>query len=560
MDDYDTASLDTEQSIKELLDHLEGEDIPGDVLGDTVSKALRLSAALAQPWVYAPDSKRGRQVTTEYLEHQAEVDANRPDPEPPTDAGGPTGAELVVIETYTEWYDDVVQIFSRFRKQMVLRLRALERLVDRLVAAEKANLDEPGENFYQVQINLSDLSLDELNTDRLKEQMKTFRSKRNLFVAFRTAHGLLRAPKYEPSNVALTAIALTFIGIETLVNGTFFAAANDLGLIGGWGIAFAMSSIILGVSFVAGVVLTRKNGMVDRHKGEDQYAWARSPTLVISGWLGFAFLLFCVLLLVALICVYRDEASLLDPAVAYAQGGPTISELAMTETAQRLGRLELVPRAGIEGVLLIFANLIAVAVGVFKGYYHFDVVPGYRNAAIELAVARRKFRESIEHHAKGLGVDNEWLDAQASQLHSYTSAEVNGMLEGHRNGLEALNQLEDSINVQLRRTVDECNQRLRSYRDRNRALRPAPAPAPPHFDEEWIPPSKGVATPSISVRPLKAVDAEQLVKVLGNHRSAAIELIQGMSRKRYEDGVQEFLVEAERDRLEVNQKAESADG
>ena len=559
MDDYDTASLDTEQSIKELLDRLEKEDISGDVLGDTVSKALRLSAALAQPWVYAPDSDLGRQITTEYLEHQAEVDANRPDTEPPTDAGGPTGAEQVVITAYTDWYTDVVQIFSRFLKEMERRLRALESLIDRLVAAEKANLDKPGENFYQEQINRSDLSHKQ-STVRLEEQMKTFRSKRNLFLAFRTAHGLLRAPKYEPSNVALTAIALTFIGIETVVNGTFFAAANDLGLIGGWGIAFAMSSIILGVSFVAGVVLTRKNGMVDRHKGEDQYAWARSPTLVISGWLGFAFLLFCVLLLVALICVYRDEASLLDPAVAYAQGGPTISELAMTETAQRLGRLELVPRAGIEGVLLIFANLIAVAVGVFKGYYHFDVVPGYRNTAIELAVARRKFRESIEDHAKELGVDNEWLDAQASQLHAYTSAEVNGMLEAHRNGREALNQLEDSINVQLRRTVDECNQRLRSYRDRNIALRPLPAPAPPHFDEEWNPSSKGVATPSISVRPLKAVDAEQLVKVLGNHRSAAIELIQGMSRKRYEEDVQKYLVEAERDRLEVNQKAESADG
>ena len=253
-----------------------------------------------------------------------------------------------------------------------------------------------------------------------------------------------------------------------------------------------------------------------------------------------------VLMLISFVCVYRDEAALSD---ALSATHP------MTETLRRLPNLELLPRADIEGILLIFVNLAIMLISMYKGYNHFDTVPGYKDHAEQLAKERKRFREAIDEASRSLGITSDQLDRIEQSLHEFTNTEINSVLDWYKQGLTALAQLRESINIQVRKLTEDCNDRLTAYREQNKAHRPAPYPPPPYFEKVWEPPENSTLDNSWN-QPLNVndVDSNKLALRLTEHRKATIQMIRDQAHKRYEELIQKYYKESESAQYEINQK------
>ena len=438
LDNHAGDSIQTDKDIRRRLDDLEDEKKYDDLV-KPVKLAIDLSVALSAPWEFHGEGSE--ELSRDSLENRAEKDATSIPTMPASSAREPGGVEAEVIAAFTNWTSEVYNCFSRYNGAMQMRLLHLKSGIDRLIKTMNSNARDDADNYYAEGIAAADDTSHnpEISTT-LNATMNDFLEKKNHFLAFRHAHGLHRGPRYESSIIAFAMIAIICVVVETAVNGFMYAQASDLGLIGGWGVAAGLSTVIFSLSFVAGWVLTQKNAMLEKHQSVNynpdqsvnrspeegrKYNWERSIIPPLRGWAGFLFLATTVLVVISLVCVYRDEASMLDP---------TSDVHPMTESLRRVAEFDLLPRADIEGVLLVFVNLAIMVIGIYKGYNHFDTVPGYRIYARELEAERRSFKEEIDRTSKELGVTGDDRGRYESNLRVVTDNDVDAMFESLQTG------------------------------------------------------------------------------------------------------------------------------
>ena len=541
-----------------MLSRLEASDSydQADELGP-INDALRLSAALSQPWVYAGSD--AADYSLDAMARAGRADGSAAPPVPDSSESALTQLESKLIASFETWCTEVYDTFKRFDGVMQTKLRRLESVIKQMDSARNKNAKDPAENFYAHQISGNSRAETVVSQvrDRFAGPFTMFLEKRNFFMAFRAAHGIHRNPSYEASILAFVFIAIICIVFETAVNGFMYGQASDLGLIGGWGVAAGLSIIIFGSSFLAGWVLTLKNGLVQVHqpieKGSDRMpapAWRRSIRCPLVGWVGWLILTAMILLLIAFVCVYRDEAATLVP---------DSGTHPMSESISRVMTLDLLPRADIEGLLLIFVNLAIMLIGMYKGYTHFDRVPNYKSHAEELARAREELRNTIEEAKQDLGLTDQQTRFE-ERLKVYTNAEIDKLVHRYADGVAALKQLHHSCDVQIARTERDCNDRLMAYRKANAESRPKPYPTPLYFDEPWNPPSEEFSyspseLPILSKASwIDAVDTAAIMDALEEHRSAAIEMLVQRTRERYSEEISKYVRESDMDRHEVNYK------
>ena len=269
--------IETYSDIERILNQLEEKRYDDRVL--PVKEATNLSVAFNQPWIFT--GEKAAIVSLELIEEKAKSDAEGVPTIPASSATVPGGIEKEVIDIYSDWHDDVYLCFNRFSALMRERMLGLENDIKQMLSAVDSDQHNPDENYYSNYRQAADAQLELQTKDKLDGVMDHFRETKNLFIEFRRAHGLRRNPKYEPSIVAFAMIAIICIVLETAVNGFMYAQASDLGLIGGWGVAAGLSTIIFSMSFVAGWVLTQKNGLLEQHS-----AWKKSAIPLIRGWEG----------------------------------------------------------------------------------------------------------------------------------------------------------------------------------------------------------------------------------------------------------------------------------
>lgn len=244
-----------------------------------------------------------------------------------------------------------------------------------------------------------------------------FIAKRHAYIRFCAEHGIDGTLKYESSLYKFWALVVISVGGETIVNSYMYAQASDLGWVGGTFVAFTLSAFIFGLSFGAGVVLTWKNARLKlsgyraykvsgkRYKippasdntgqkhtlseSEDNLLpyWKQSTILSVAAWTGFLVMGAFVGLLIAVVCIYRDEAVTWDPS-----SGASI----MSETFNRIVEFNLLPTAGIESFIMIGVNLFIMGLGMYKGYYYFSRVPRYKEHLEELEKSRSEFKAFIK--------------------------------------------------------------------------------------------------------------------------------------------------------------------
>ncbi len=550
---------DIEERIQELEEKSGSEEDAAVPLAD----AIKFTKAMVGCWELDPE--KAAKVDAKELEKFGIRDANKVPSRPLSDAKNLTDnpAEQQVNKIYTSWCDLVVSAFHRFDEVMRISLAKIENRIRRISSLSEPAQGDISDNFYANEIAAIE---DEAEVDlglesRLAEAMNQFRSQKNLFRKFRDAHGLRRNPNFEYSSVAFLSIAIICIGTETVVNGFMYAQASESGLVGGWLLAFGLSAAIFSFSFVAGWVLREKNAMAEEHKrhgdGADEQAehteaersdW--QPTIVkpVIGWLGWALVSMIVLLLISFVCVYRDEASLLvssaDPAAE-----------AMAQAWARLWAFDLFPRADIEGVLLILVNLSIMAIATYKGYTHSDIVPGYKEQALQFSRERRKFKKMIAEVRDDMVVGGKMLDERVSKLTPYSSEMVNQIVDQFDDGLVARKGLRAAVARQLELVEEECNSRLSAYRKGNEPSRPRPEPAPSYFQDRWELPVKpemrAVARPGVD---LQELDVEKAVRLIGAHHREATKLIRDAAKARYRDRLESYVTESETYQHEKNVK------
>lgn len=542
------GQINTYQDIQAILDRLEQEGSASDVnVVQTIDESLQLGAVLAQSWEYA--GPNAANYTMDAMKSAGKNDGHAAPPIPDSNQTDPTSLEAKLIASYEDWCSEVYETFKRFNGVMHSRLRRLKSVIQQMKGARERDPDDPASNFYSEQIVASfptQTFVQEVR-DRFEGPFTMFLEKRNLFQAFRTAHGLHRNPKYEASMLAFLFIATICIVVETAVNGFMYGQASEMGLIGGWGVAAGLSIVIFSSSFVAGLVLTHKNGMgqinpppLDDSDRRPLPTWTRSFVSPLRGWSGWAGLSALILVLIAFVCVYRDEAATFDPSSGIHP---------MAEAINRVRTLDLLPRADIEGLLLIFVNLAIMIVGMYKGYTHFDTVPHYKSHAEELARARQELEAKIEEAKQELGLSETQFD---DRLRPYSQTEVDNLVHRHKDGVAALDQLQDSCDVQISNTARECNERLTAYRSANKDARPAPLPPPTYFNQRWEPPPK----PRLEsgVEPVGHIDTSAIADALEQHRSAALKILSRRAQERYSKEISKYVKESEIYRHEVNQK------
>ena len=115
--------------------------------------------------------------------------------------------------------------------------------------------------------------------------------------------------------------------------------------------------------------------------------------------------------------------------------------------------------------------------------------------------------------------------------------------------------MKGAIGVHTRKIEEDCNDRLTAYREKNKAHRPKPYPAPEYFEKRWTPPPppRLDADYEIEFRSYDEINRDELVQNLGRHRRYAIGRIRELVDERYTRLIQLYRAEAEKEKYEVNQ-------
>lgn len=435
----------------------------------------RVSHALGSEWIRTP-GEYNQLFDIGNVKEEGKSNAMDRIPRPRYDTVG--DVKTFVEDFITEQYQREFTFFCEAINQILDALDGLlgkmkQRLRDRKIRIEQ----EASEKSKSVESNYYDLSY---ATQKIRDFATSYKGLKNKLEAcinsYQARENFLKAqnvgvnsrPKYETSWYAFGLVAFLCVLGETAVNSFMYAQASDLGWVGGVGVALGLSASIFFLSLVAGWLLTWKNLLrveIFSVDGKSSH-WEKSIFPRIKGWVGFITCSALVLALIAIVCVYRDEAVTFDPSVSD-------GSVVMAETIRRVKEFDFLPKADIEGVFLFLVNLLVMFIGWWKGYHCFSSLPGYKKQDKELNDHREKLKKARDKCANLFN---------KARTHHF---EADPAYETLREAYSDISKLSIDLSKKLEKCLDNiqrrCDKTIKAYRDSNATHRPGPRPLPKEF-------------------------------------------------------------------------------
>jgi hypothetical protein len=285
---------------------------------------------------------------------------------------------------------------------------------------------------------------------------------------FRGRHRLTRPPRAASHRWTTIGLMVFLIGIESILNGFFFASGSEFGLVGGIGTAIGISLVNVLFAFAIGLIPTR-------------WMFHRNVLLKATGLFVTLGGLAAILTLQAFAAQYREATALVG------------DDRALFVAIERLRGPSPWEVSSMASIYLFALGLVFAAAAYWKGFTFDDPYPAYGRVA----------RRAIE-------VREEYSDAHADlfdQLETIKEDTVTALADGidrlprfpqsaadirHRQSalVQKFRGYESSVE-------SAANQLLQRYRDENRKHRTSAAP--PHFNSRWSLPHRFVDAPEVSL-------------------------------------------------------------
>jgi hypothetical protein len=286
------------------------------------------------------------------------------------------------------------------------------------------------------------------------------------FREFREREALRRGPRL-PKDRGLSIATLIVLGVtESVLNGTFFAAGSDNGLLGGVALALAISGINISVGTLNGFVFLRMT-----HR--------RSLPLACVGMLGFAASLMAAVVFNAFVAHYRD---------AYQATGDATSTTIVWHGLLS-NPFDLV---SLQSWLLLALGLLSAGVAVWKGYALDDPYPGYGGQERRRAAAARAYNQHrVALVREAAEINEEYSENARDAIESLRGASAErDQIKGARARCLADYEL---VEADLE---NAGRQLLAIYREANLKARSTAAPA--YFRRGFDFPDRGMNRPHVS--------------------------------------------------------------
>jgi hypothetical protein len=312
----------------------------------------------------------------------------------------------------------------------------------------KKQLEAMSNNVYKNVEHSTRIRLNEL-----KNEKKHLENAESDYSSFREKFDLVRLPHYPDSKFFVIALVIAFWLAETIMNGFFFAKGSDLGLIGGWFEAGAVSFINIFFAFLVGIFARQVN---HPSTGRKIIAWS---TIAGYALFSFVFNLF--------VGHYRDMIGVNTANVAES----------------------ILPRVlespfGINDVfswLLVMGGMFFALLALIDGYKSDDPFPGYGKQDRKLRNDRDTYQEVLEESVEEIESERELAISQLESLKKSVKSEMTNL--AHIRDLKAT--ANTRYLQQIEATIGQANTVLKKYRQHNIMSRSEEQPA--YFDKEWKP-------------------------------------------------------------------------
>lgn len=293
---------------------------------------------------------------------------------------------------------------------------------------------------------------------------------------YREKHHIRRLPRHPLSRALTWGVILVILAIETVLNGTFLAKGNELGLLGGATQALVIAALNVGLGLFTGRVL--------------------APYVARSGFVGQILGLFAIGCVIAanvgfnlLVAHYR---------LALAADDPTIAGT-VAFNSWMAGPLAL---RDFDSWLLFLLGCTFFGIAAVDGWKMEDPYPTYgRLARRQEAILDDYIAEKEERLEEIESIRDESLESirkSARELEKFKSE--------YRQILESKSQLPGLLQQYFGVLESAGNTLLEKYRDANRHARKTPAPL--HFSRPWTLVRPVLVAPPAGERSFEEVEKE----------------------------------------------------
>lgn len=376
-----------------------------------------------------------------------------------------------MTDTWTMQRQHVAQAVQQF-SSLIAQVN-----VDAQLAQLRLSASTAKGNFAKAQVLLSS------DIDRLHEAAKAALLE---LAQFKTQHGLTRPSRDNLSWTKTLGLLVFLVSMESVANGLFFQEGNDLGLIGGIGIAFVISLINIALAFLIGFIPAR-------------FANSRSPMVRTAAIIACALSLAAMLALHWLIAHYRDSLI---------RGGSGASNAtALSAARDSFWSLPAEPSS----LYLFLLGTILAGLSAWKGYTSDDPYPGYG------PVSRRARDAEDEYESQHQQLLSDLTESRDTVIDLFKSTLTNLPIEV-REAASAVTQTQTLLQdlVTFETSLEQCaNSLLATYRDANVQARTTPQPE--HFNERWRLPPHSVLSFSPAVLPSDDAIHTKLAEVQDLH-------------------------------------------
>ena len=309
----------------------------------------------------------------------------------------------------------------------------------------------------------------------------------------------LRRTAHDRKNIFFTCSLILFmVLIESVMNGYFFAAGHEYGLIGGTMFAIIISVINVGFSLVAGIY----SHYVNHIKAHKKIFGIAVILSIVAG--GIIFNLF--------VAHFRDSISRSqgDWRQALAYGVETFSS-------------NMFLLGNIETWLLFLVGMLICIIAFWKGYTFFDPYPDYDRIYHRWESARDQYAHGVESARRAL---EDLRDAATLDLQDARNMLTSSIYEA-MDVIYARAGLERQLSMFMEQAELAVNTLLSKYRDANRQKRTTNPPS--HFNNKYsfnatnipevtsLPPREGAEK---EIESINSIVEDTITKIFGRYEEA----------------------------------------
>lgn len=333
--------------------------------------------------------------------------------------------------------------------ELLNNLRAYNsRLIAVSVQTELANLDLLAKNTLSRLRDANHRAEAELGP--LREEFISYRAE---LLSFRQQHKLSRAARNPARRWTTFGLLIFLIGIESAINGFFFAKGSEFGLLGGIGTAIGISLVNVFFAFLLGLFPLR---------------WLNHRNFLVK----FSGLLFSIPGIVGLVCLHAFAAH-------YRDATASVGEARAFQEALRTLQAAPISLADLDSYYLVGIGLLWSFIAIWKGATFDDPYPRYGAHFRRAAMAREAY--SDEHaglfdELEQIKEDTvERLEQGIERIPRFPQEA--SLIRSQREGdLRAFRAYEQAVETSV-------NQLLARYRDANRRYRKTAVPR--RFNGTW---------------------------------------------------------------------------